>query len=1316
MARGKRAGTPGAEVGPGDADERRTGRVAASPAEGGRKDRPIRLVVGIGASAGGLDAFKAFLTHMPRHSGMAFVLVQHLEPHSKSLLAELLSRHTEIPVAQAEDGMAVVADQVFVIPPNAVLTIEGGILRVATPAPPREQRRPIDLFFAALAADQDEKAVAIILSGSGSDGSLGLKAIKEHGGFTLAQAGFDAAALLGMPSSAAATGFVDEVLPVERMPERLLTYGQHLNEVGELKAEDGTRRDAAEHLKRIFTLLRARLGHDFSEYKESTLIRRIQRRMQVLQIDGVPAYIERLRKEPIQLDLLFHDLLIGVTQFFRDPEAFAALESEVIPKLLENKRSDDQVRIWVPGCATGEETYSIAILLKEAMIKREAAPRVQIFASDIDETAVAIARQGRYRKPIAGVSPERLERWFAEEGDDCRVNKDVREMCIYSTHNLIKDPPFAKLDLISCRNLLIYLDAAPQARLVRTFHYALRPSGYLFLGPSEGVARNDRLFAVLDKKHRLFQRRADVRASLPAIGATGGLPGPAHPAAARPARGTGDTIDLHARQALEKFSPAYVVINQQHDVVRFSGRTSHYIEHSPGVATLNLFTILRKDLLSAVRTAVQDAMVAQQPVIREDLVVAVNGHRKVVNLIVEPIAAESDAVLYVVAFQDRGFVDRAGASADAAETADGGAQRLEKELRATQAQLQSAIDDLQMANEELKSSNEEYQSINEEFQSANEELESSKEELQSTNEELHTINGELNAKNQALTEANSDIKNLLDSTEIATVFLDSDLRIKNFTPAISEVFHLRASDRGRPITEIVTRLGYADLKADVTKVLRSLSMVEQEVVVAPDGPTFVMRIRPYRTVSNVIDGVVITFVDITERKRHEEERGRLAAIVDSSQDAIIGHSFDGKITSWNAGAETIFGYTAEQAVGKPLAILLPEHQMDEVPQIMERLACGERVEHFEISRAAKSGKRIDVSMTISPVRDGSGAMIAASTVARDITERKRHEEERATLAAIIESSRDPIISINLEGVITSWNDGAAQLFGYAAGEAVGRPITILYPTDYPDEAADMLRRIAQGESLDRYETVRLRKDGSRVDVSLTMSPVMNSRGNIIGASKIVHDITERKRSDELRILMANELNHRVKNTLAAVQSIAAQSLKGIGEGHVRDTFDARLVALSKTHDLLARDSWEGASLRELLRQELEPYRSDTGMRFAIEGPDLALLPKTAVALGMAFHELAINAVKYGALSKPEGQVRVTWDVQRSPAPSALRLTWAESGGPPVKAAGRKGFGSVLIERSLAFELNATIALDFAPGGLVCTMEIPLEPAGEARRD
>ncbi|HET8609704.1 MAG TPA: chemotaxis protein CheB, partial [Burkholderiales bacterium] len=725
------------------------------------------LVVGLGASAGGLDAFKSFFAAMPAQSGFVFVLVQHLDPQHKSLLSELLGRQTEMPVTQAEDGMAVAADHVFVIPPNAVLTIRAGIFHVTTPAPPREHRRPIDTFFVSLAEDQGENAVCIILSGSGSDGTAGLSAIKEHGGLTMAQAGIDEMALQGMPSSAAATGLVDCVMPVEAMPEKLIDYGHHLAWVLRQKDDDWTRRDAKDYLAKICALLRTRLGHDFSEYKDKTLIRRIQRRMQVLQIDNVPAYIERLRKEPVELESLFHDLLIGVTQFFRDPDAFTELQDKIVPKLLENRDADNPIRVWVPGCATGEEAYSIAILLREAIALRELTIPVHLFGTDLDANSVTIARHGRYRTALTGVSPERLERWFIEEGGDYCVRKDIRDMCVFSVHDLVKDPPFSKLDLISCRNVMIYLNSDLQDRLARTFHYALRPGGYLFLGNSESLSRQNQLFTILDKKHRVFQRRGDVAAVLPAIIPPGGSnaaagTGAAHPVNADTGRIVAAHIEQHARHALEKFFPAYMVINRRHDILQFSGQTGNYVEPAPGAASFNLFRILKRELQSAAQMAVQKATETRQLVVQEKVITGASGGSRLVDLIVAPILEAADGLL-VVAFQDRGPISGGKVRPGTAEPAIA-AQALDRELHAVRAQLQTTIDELETANEEMKSSNEEYQSVNEELQSTNEELETSKEELTSINEELQTINSELSGKNEALNRANSDLKNLLDGT------------------------------------------------------------------------------------------------------------------------------------------------------------------------------------------------------------------------------------------------------------------------------------------------------------------------------------------------------------------------------------------------------------------------------------------------------------------------------------------------------------------------------------------------------------------------
>ncbi|MCY7338650.1 MAG: PAS domain-containing protein [Sphingomonas bacterium] len=824
-------------------------------------------MVGIGASAGGLEAFRSFFSAMPADSGMAFVLIQHLSPDHKSMLADLLGRNTAMDVIEAVDGAKVKPNCVFVIPPDATMTIKSGRLTITKPAPPRNRRRPIDTFFQSLAEDQGEHAVCIILAGTGSDGTLGVATIKEHGGLALAQAEYDHQALPGMPQSAAASGQVDDILAVEAMPARLLAHQQHLAGVAPTKDEDGTRTDAASHLSAIMAELRSRTGHDFSGYKENTLVRRLQRRMQVLQVTTPTAYIEQFRQQPEELDRLFEELLIGVTQFFRDPAAFEALDATVLKGLVAGKGADETVRVWVPGCATGQEAYTIAMLLREAMDKRRAKPKIQIFGTDIDDRAIAVARLGRYRKPVAGVSPERFERWFIEEADDCCVVPEIREMCVFSPHSIIKHPPFSKLDLISCRNLLIYIDPATQDRVMRTFHYALKPDGHLFLGSSESITRSTALFAATDKKHRIFQRRASMDSPLPDLPSRGIRPDmpPSSDPAPLLAR---DHIDKGAQRVMEKYNPPHLVIDRRNQIVRFSGgAVGEYLEPSPGAPSFALFDILRKPLRPAARTALHDVRASNATFRHENIPIRIGASSRLVTIIAQPMGDDGTPSEYIVlAFQDAGSTAADAASSPPTKAVPDAVQAIEQELQTTRAQLQSTIDELEITGEEMKSSNEEYQSVNEELQSSNEELETSKEEMQSINEELQTINAEMISKNDQLTRLNSDIKNLLDSSEIATLFLDDLLRIKSFTRGVADLFHVRDGDIGRPITDIACLLTYADLQRDVKAVLRKLVPIERQVTLKDAGMTFILRIRPYRTIDNVIDGVVLTFMDITARE------------------------------------------------------------------------------------------------------------------------------------------------------------------------------------------------------------------------------------------------------------------------------------------------------------------------------------------------------------------------------------------------------------------------------------------------------------------
>lgn len=975
--------------------------------------RPERtgLIVGIGASAGGIDAFRAFFSAMPAGIGMAFVIVQHLDPDRDSALAAIIAGYTAMPVHLAEDAMPVGPDRVYVIPPAAILTIRRGILHVARPATPAARRTSVNTFLASLAEDQGENAVGIILSGFGSDGALGIAAVKENGGLTLSQAEFDHHAKRGMPQSAASGGFVDHVLAVEDMPRALLDYRHHRAICDAHKGPDGIRDDLPGHLATICAVLHSRLGRDFSDYKTGTLMRRIQRRMHVLRTDEVASYIGMLRTLPHEAELLFRELLISVTRFFRDREAFDAVEARIIPGLLSNPRSAEPIRVWVAGCATGEEAYTVAILLKEAVLRSQSRREIQVFATDLDDRAIAVARAGLYIGAIASdLSPERLERNFTREDGSFRIAKDIREMCLFSVHDLVKDPPFSRMDFVCCRNLLIYFEPQLQQRVITTFHYALRPGRHLFLGPSESVASQAHLFAPLDKRHRLYVRR-DVAAGFPAfpLSRTSEEVAPAR----RAARPGADDVDRRVSRAIARYAPAFLVVDRQHDILRFSGQTAKFLEPAPGIATLNLFALLHADLRPAARAALREAAATGGRVLHEALRIEAGDGFETVNLIVEPLSAADEGGLFVVAFQEGSPAPAPRGAARPVLQQGGGtpAEAPGLDLLGTKERLRTVSEQLEAANEALQSSNEEYLSVNEELQSANEELETSKEELQSLNEELQTINAELNNRNESLVRSNSDLANLFDSTSIATLFLDQDLRIRRFTPRLLDIFNVREGDEGRPISDIVTHLSRDGLGQDVRTVLRTLVPSEREVTVVEGGMSYLMQIRPYRDLNKVIDGAVITFIDLSERKRHEQARSRLAAIVESSHDAIISHDLDGLVTSWNDGAAHLFDIQAGAAVGRAMPSLLKEALPWEWLRIRAMLQAGEQLPTFECAGTSRTGRTIETSVTISPVREGGGSICGISVVARDISERKTAERKATLLLGELDHRVKNILAI-----------------------------------------------------------------------------------------------------------------------------------------------------------------------------------------------------------------------------------------------------------------------------------------------------------------
>ena len=826
-------------------------------------------IVGIGASAGGVEALEQFFRSLPAGNGLAFVVLTHLPPDHESMLSEILGRATRMPVVDARDGEKVEAEHVYVLPPGATLTIREGSLQLRRTGFAGRERAPIDVFFTSLAEDQAESAIGIVLSGGGHDGTLGLTAIKEHGGLTIAQgSNVTRPRFAEMPSSAVAAGIVDLELPVETIPERIIGYVRNW---GSFDTQPG-----GDALTTILNLLRTRTGHDFRDYKERTFQRRVQRRMQVLQTTKLEDYAERLRSEPDEVSALFRDLLIGVTDFFRDAAAFQALEAVVIPKLFEDKGSNDEVRVWVPGCSTGEEAYSIAILLREHLEKSSTPPKVQVFASDIDETAMGVARAARYpASMVKEVSSERLRRFFVHEAGTYRIVKELRDMCMFSAHSVIRDPPFSRLDLISCRNLLIYLKPALQAQIIPLFHYALRPSGYLFLGSSENVSRNSELFTSVDRKSRIFRRRdlatrppLALQQFLPQTRREAGGPDENHGGLLQ----RSESLRRAANTIVEHFAPTFVIVDEIGQTLYFSSGTGKYLQPAAGPPNRDIVAMARTGLRADLRTALHRAKEAGRRVVRDRIHVQINGGIQTISIAVEPIV-EGKEIAYGIVFTDRGPIspqDEAGAR-PRPEGQDSTVQLIENELQETKERLQSTIEELETANEEFRSSNEELLSVNEELQSTNEELETSKEELQSVNEELQTVNNELSSKIEELDRANSDLNNLFQSTQIATVFLDRDLVIRSFTPTVTELFNVIPGDRGRPLTDLVGRVDYPDLEKDIRAVFGG-EVIERAVSHADGKAHYLARVLPYRSADNAIDGVLLTFVDVTNLVAAEEQQ------------------------------------------------------------------------------------------------------------------------------------------------------------------------------------------------------------------------------------------------------------------------------------------------------------------------------------------------------------------------------------------------------------------------------------------------------------
>ncbi len=1157
---------PAEELDPAATDE-----TTENARDGGRKRRnghEPAAVVGLGASAGGIAVLQQFFNDMPGESGLAFVVVMHLSPEHESNLASIIHQRTTMPVTQVSEPVNVQPNHVYVIPPNKQLAFEDGMLRLLEPQQAIGRRVTIDLFFRTLAVAYGQRSVCMILSGTDSDGVIGLKHIRAQGGVTIAQdpkeAEYDS-----MPLSAISTGMVDWVLPVAEMAPKLMEFVRNETrmqlppEILEAEEPDAKDREAAggetvaaetrgakdeAALREVLTILRRQTGHDFSHYKRATLLRRIARRMQVNSMESIPAYLEFFRQHPAEARELLHDLLIGVTHFFRDRASFAALEAN-IPQLFAGKQKDDQIRVWAAGCATGEEAYSIAMLLCEYAERLDSPPSIQIFATDVDEQAISDARQGIYPVTIeADVSNERLKRFFAKDHGRYRVRKALREKVLFAAHNLLSDAPFSNLDLVSCRNLLIYLTPKAQQIVFDIFHFSLRAGGLLFIGGAETGSNMHALFSPVDATHRLYVRRSVPRPSwkIPLIPARA-RDRAAPPSAPRKrslsplsfrsmeAAGTETRDSTQAGQKrrsalfgelhlklLEQYGPPSVVVNQDYDIVHLSEHAGRYLRFGAGEPTANLMKALNPALEMELRTALFRASRTKEASQGAPTLVEFDGTKEVVTISVRPVRAEDiEQGFYLVLFQKE--TGEPPTPPPAPLSHDAVTRNLESEIDVLKHQLNDTSEQYEAANEELKASNEELQAMNEEMRSATEELETSKEELQSVNEELITVNNELKSSVEELSRANADLTNLMASTDIGTIFLDRQLRVQRFTPSAQKVFNLLPADVGRPISDITHKLAYDGLMGDAEKVLENLTPIEREVRLAGEQ-WYLVRMAPYRTAEDRIAGVVATFIDITTRKHAEEHlrasEERMRRALDIGTIGIMYFRGDGPITQANDAFLRMSGYSrADLETGKlSWQGLTPEEFMPASLRAVEEFEARGVTTPYQKQYIRKDGSRFWALFAATRIGPEEGIEFII-----DISEQKRAEEalrdSEERFRQFAENSTDVFwIADASSRQIDYLNPAYEKMWGEPREMTLGdwrHWMETIHPEDR-EKAEGVFPEILKGKTSVAYYRITRASDGEMRWIRDTGFPIRNEKREIHRAAGVAQDVTEdRQRAEAL---------------------------------------------------------------------------------------------------------------------------------------------------------------------------------------------------------
>jgi two-component system CheB/CheR fusion protein len=1130
---------------------------------------PSFPIVGIGASAGGLESLERLFSHMPRTSGMAFVVIQHLSPDFKSVIDELLARRTRIPILQAEDGIEVEPDTVYLLPPRKEMIIKAGRLYLKDKEPKQGLRLPIDHFFRSLAIEAGPMARAIVLSGTGTDGSRGLVEIKRLGGIVLAESE-DSAKFDGMPRAAQNTGHVDRVLRPEEMPEALRRWNEAPGtSLGATDDEAGSLETSEES---IFRMLRDECGIDFSHYKTTTVGRRIERRISMSRLGGIEEYVAKLRTEPRELSALYEDMLIGVTRFFRDADAFEAISRVVVPQILDAVPSNEDVRIWVPGCASGEEAYSLAILFHEQLTLRDRPANLKVFATDVHRGSLEAAGQGFYsEESVADVNPDRLRRYFVRRPNGYQVSQDVRQLIVFAPHNVLRDAPFTKLDLISCRNLLIYFQPHAQEAALSLFHFGLKTGGILFLGSSEspGALKDD--YDAVEERYRLYRKVRDARrvesVKLPFLRGFAAAPSAPRPP---PRAGISDNqlLSIYDR-LLDRFMPPSFLVSEDRELIDTFSGAERFLRLRGRRPSHGFLDLLPEAARAVVGGLIQKAVNDSTPVHYAGLEMPVGGVRSRVDVTAEPIDNRRLSKRQIlVQFAVRPKVEAPPATDAREESAPPSRVSAEvlsaDRVRTLEAELSYSRENLQASIEELEAANEELQATNEELVASNEELQSTNEELHSVNEELYTVNAEYQKKIFELEELNADFKHLLDATDVGILFLDSNLRIRKFTSQISSIFRLMSHDVGRKLSDFSHGLDRTDLVGDVRRAIGSGAVVETDVH-DESGKCYFLRVLPYRlggggektgeeregeakAPRQDVQGAVLTFTDISTLEQARTRLDKLSAIVESSDDAIVGEELDGTIATWNGGAERLYGYTATEAVGMSGFDYVPPERRDEEVGFLVRLARGERVDHVETVRLHKDGRHIPVSVTMSPIRDGRGEIVGISAIGRDITQlvatRRDVKEREEHIRLLLESMAEGVYGVDLAGACTFANPSCARMLGYDdAASIVGKTMHVHHVPPNGAAGADSCTLEAgarEGRNVHADDRVFSRCDGKTFPVEFWSHPV-SVGGRLVGAVVTFIDIAERKKAEhEIKIAARRReeflamLSHELRNPLAAV--------------------------------------------------------------------------------------------------------------------------------------------------------------------------------------